>query len=221
MKKLLALATALSACALWSQEFRGTLTGRVMDPQESVIPNVKVELTEISTGSRRSTVSGTDGLYSVPFLAPGLYRVTVEAAGFKRFVNPGVQISTNERVALDVHLEVGQVAESVIVTAESPILQTATASTGSVISSRQIENTPLNGRTPLILAQLAMGVIPASDPRFTRPFDNSGAAGFSMGGGGAQTNELLFDGAPDNTRDGRVAYNPPQDAVAEVKVESF
>src|SRR4030095_10669558 len=112
---------------------------------------------------------GADGLYSVPFLVPGLYRLTVEAAGFKRYVNEGVQISTNERVAVDVRLEVGQVAESVVVTAESPILQTASASTGSVITQRQIENTPLNGRTPLILAQLAMGVVPASDPRFTRP----------------------------------------------------
>jgi len=94
-----------------------------MDPQESVIPNVKVELTEISTGSKRSTVSGADGLYSLPYLAPGLYRVTVEATGFKRYVNEGVQVSTNERIALDVRLEVGQVAESVIVTAEVPFFR--------------------------------------------------------------------------------------------------
>jgi hypothetical protein len=83
----------------------------------------------------------------------------------------------------------------------------------------------MNGRTPLVLAQLAYGVIPTSDPRFTRPFDNSGPSDFSMGGGsgGAQdrTNELLIDGTPDMTRNRRVAYNPPVDSVTEVKVESF
>lgn len=223
MRKLLLAALAMAACAsvVFAQEFRGTLSGRLTDPQDSVIPNVKIEVTEIATGSKRTTVSGADGLYTVPFLAPGLYRVSVESPGFKRFVDEGVQVSTNERVSLDIRLEVGQVQESIQVTAETPILQTATASTGSVIGTRQIEDTPLNGRTPLMLAALAMGVVPASDPRFTRPFDNSGAAGFSMGGAAAQTNELLFDGAPDNTKDNRMAYAPPQDAVSEVKVESF
>jgi hypothetical protein len=221
MKRVLAVAALVGGFALWAQEFRGTLTGRVMDPQDSVVPSVKVESTEVNTGSKRATVTGGDGLYTLPFLSPGLYRVTVEAPGFKRYVNEGIQVSTNERVGLDIKLEIGQVADSVIITADSPILQTATASTGQVINSRQIDNMPLNGRTPLSLAQLAMGVVPASDPRFTRPFDNAGPAGFSSGGAPSQTNELLFDGAPDNTKDNRVAYNPPVDAVAEVKVESF
>ena len=101
------------------------------------------------------------------------------------------------------------------------MLQTTTASTGQVISSAQIENMPVSGRTPLALAQLAFGVVPNTDPRFTRPFDNAGPSGFSMGGAPAQVNELLIDGAADNTGDLRVAYNPPMDAVTEVKAESF
>ena len=80
---------------------------------------------------------------------------------------------------------------------------------------------PVSGRTPLALAQLAFGVVPNTDPRFTRPFDNAGPSGFSMGGAPAQVNELLLDGAADNTGNLRVAYNPPMDAVAEVKAESF
>jgi hypothetical protein len=109
----------------------------------------------------------------------------------------------------------------VTVTADVALLSTASASVGQVITSSQIENMPMNGRTPLTLAQLAYGVTPSSDPRFTRPFDNAGPSGFSMGGGQAQSNELLLDGAPDMTRNRRVAFNPPVDAVAEVKVEAF
>jgi hypothetical protein len=101
------------------------------------------------------------------------------------------------------------------------MLQTATASVGQVIGESQIASLPMNGRTPLTLAQLSYGVTPSSDPRFTRPFENAGPSGFSMGGGQAQTNELLLDGSPDMTRNRRVAYNPPVDAVQEIKVEAF
>src|SRR5204863_5300301 len=141
-------------------------------------------------------------------LSPGTYEVIVEVPGFKKFVRQGMQVSTNARVALDIRLEVGAVADSVLVSADAPILQTVTASTGQVINARQIDSLPMNGRTPLVLAQLAFGVVPSTDPRFTRPFDNAGPAGLSMGGAPNQTNELLFDGTPDNTKDNRVAYNP-------------
>jgi hypothetical protein len=220
MKKLITFTFALCAMA-FAQEFRGTISGRVVDQQDALVPNVNIQLTEVSTGSKRSATADAEGMFTLPFLAPGLYEVVVEAPGFKKFVRQGVQVSTNQRLALDIRLEVGQVTESVLVSADAPILQTLTASTGQVINSRQIDNMPMNGRTPLVLAQLAFGVVPSTDPRFTRPFDNAGPAGLSMGGAPAQTNELLFDGTPDNTKDNRVAYNPPVDAVAEVKVESF
>ena len=167
------------------------------------------------------TVSNADGSYALPFLPPGPYAVTVEAPGFKRYVNTKERITTNERAQLDVQLEVGAVDQSVTVTADASMVETATASVGQVINQRQIENMPINGRAPLVLAQLAFGVTPNSDPKFSRPFDNSGPSGFSMGGVPNQSNELLIDGAADTTRNLRVAYNPPPDAVMEVKVETF
>jgi len=139
----------------------------------------------------------------------------------QKYDRSGIQLGANERVAVDIELAIGQMTETVSITAEAPVLTTTTASTGQVISTRQIENMPLSGRTPLALAQLAFGVTPTDDPRFTRPFDNAGPAGFSMGGAPSRSNELLIDGAPDTTGDNRVAYNPPVDAVAEVKAESF
>jgi hypothetical protein len=216
------LCLVLCACSvLLAQEFRSTLSGRVTDPSGASIPEAKVIATETNTGAKSEMSTGADGEYVLPFLAPGSYSLSVEAKGFKKYTQTGLTIGTNQRIAQDVVLQVGSQTESVTVEADVALLSTATASVGQVITSSQIENMPMNGRTPLTLAQLAFGVTPGSDPRFTRPFDNGGPAGFSMGGGQNQSNELLLDGAPDMTRNRRVAFNPPVDAVAEVKVEAF
>lgn len=216
-----ALLALLLAAPVLAQEYRATLSGRITDAQDAIVPGAKVVLTQVDTGSKFETVSGSDGLYTIPFLPPSVYRIVAEAQGFKKYDRAGLQLSANERIALDIRMEIGLVTETVSITAEAPILQTASASTGQAITTRQIENMPIAGRTPLALAQLAFGVVPNDDPRFTRPFDNAGPSGFSMGGAPGRTNELLIDGAPDSTGNNRVAYNPPMDAVAEVKAESF
>jgi len=211
----------LLCASMFAQEFRSTLSGRVTDPSGASIPNAKVIATESNTGAKSEATTSPEGEYTLPFLAPGPYQLTVESQGFKKYTQSGITIGTNVKVAQDVVLQIGSQADSVTVTADVALLSTASASVGQVISSSQIESMPMNGRTALTLAQLAYGVTPSSDPRFTRPFDNAGPSGFSMGGGQAQSNELLLDGAPDMTRNRRVAYNPPVDSVSEVKVEAF
>ncbi|HWB87451.1 MAG TPA: TonB-dependent receptor [Bryobacteraceae bacterium] len=203
------------------QEYRSTISGRVTDTQQAMIPGVKIVCTNAGTGAKYDTVSGSDGAYTIPFLVPGRYDLSAEASGFKSYLRNGIQVSTNQRIQLDIALEVGQVNETITVVADAPGLETATASTGQVINSRQMEDMPANGRTPLVLAQLSAGIIPNTSPRFVRPFDNGGSSTFSMGGAPASTNELLLDGAPNVGAGGAVAYNPPMDAVTELKVESF
>jgi hypothetical protein len=218
----LSIVSILSMAATgFGQEFRGSLSGHVLDPQSAAVPSAKVSATENDTGAKFTTVSNGDGTYVLPFLPPGPYSVQVEAPGFKRYVNGNVRITTNEREQLDVQLALGAIDQTVTVTGEASMLETATASTGQVINTRQIENLPINGRAPLTLAQMAFGVTPNSDPKFSRPFDNAGPSGFSMGGAPNQSNELLIDGSPDTTKNARVAYNPPPDAVQEIKVEAF
>jgi len=223
MRRLLSVTILAVACAAigFGQEFRATLNGDVTDPQGAMIPAVKITATHKETGARFETVSGAGGQYTLPFLTPGLYSLTAESDGFKRYVQDNVQISTNQRVTVNIKMEVGAMVESVTVNADAPMLVTSTASVGQAISTRQIENMPMNGRTPLVLAQLAFGVVPTGNPNFTRPFDNAGPSDFSMGGGQGRSNELLLDGSPDMTRDRRVAYNPPVDTVQEIKVETF
>src|SRR5205085_1812610 len=120
---------------MMAQEFRGTITGRVTDAQKAAIPNAKISATLLATGSKSETTTGVDGLYTIPFLAPGEYRVEAEATGFKRYVRGGMNVSAGERIGLDVELSIGAVSESINVTAEAPLLETTTASAGQVIGS--------------------------------------------------------------------------------------
>ncbi len=221
MLKRLVFFLAVSLCVSYAQEFRSTVSGRVTDQSGAAVPGVNVRAVEKNTGSRVQASSGSQGEYSLPFLAPGAYTVTAEHGGFKKYVQDGLTVSANQRLNIDVVLQIGDQVESITVTSDAAMLQTSSASVGQVISQDQISVLPMNGRTALTLAQLSYGVTPASDPRFTRPFDNAGPSGFSMGGGQAQSNELLLDGSPDMTKNRRVAYNPPVDAVQEVKVEAF
>jgi hypothetical protein len=204
-----------------AQILKGTITGRVTDPTGAVIPGANVVGTETSTGSNYMAVTNTAGEYTFPFVAPGTYRVTVTVSGFKGFVRDNIVVGANERVSVDTMLELGTESQTVTVSAESSLLETASASTGQVLNQEDAENMPVNGNTPLVLSQLAMGVIPANSPQFFHPFDNSGPSGFAMGGAAQKKNELLMDGAPDYLFDGTIAFSPPMDAVQEVKVESF
>jgi len=210
-----------SLAALFGQEFRSTISGSVTDPQNNVVPLVKIEATEIRTGVKSVTTTDALGQYTLPFLPPGAYSISAEANGFKRSIRTDLAVGPGDHPVVDFHLELGAVSQNVSVTSEVPLLETANASTGETITTQQVDDFPLNGRTPLMLAQLAMGVISSGAPGAVHPFDNGGAAGFSMSGAATQNNELLMDGTADGTWNLRMAYSPPQDAVEEVRVRAF
>jgi hypothetical protein len=210
--------------ALNAQEFRGSLTGRITDPSGLPVPNAKVAIIKTDTNTRTDTVTGPEGNYTAPFLAPGPYEVSAEASGFKKAVRGGVEIGTNERITVDLALQVGTPAESVTVTAESPLLAAATASAGQVITTHEVENLPMNGNTPLALARNALGVIPKQKHLLNevKPYDTASAVDISMGGANAGSNEYLMDGIPNMSSAARQgAFSPSMEAVDEVKVELF
>jgi hypothetical protein len=212
----------LTIARLFAQEYRGTFSGSITDQQGAAIPGVRVAATETRTGTKATATSEPTGAYSIPFLAPGQYEITAEVTGFKRFVRRGLTLSANEKPVIDIRLEVGGVSDSVTVTGESPMIVSTNSSVGQVVTTKEVEDIPINGRTPIMLTGLAMGVIDtAADTTFIRPFDQPGGS-FSMGGVSG-SNEILLDGAPDAsaTAGGGNAYSPPQDAVAEVSVSGF
>lgn len=226
MRKARALCTCLLlifgiATSAHAQISKGSITGRVTDPTGAVLASANVVATDMATGSEYTAATNKAGEYTFPFVSPGTYRVAVTVSGFKSLVRENVVVGANEHVGLDLPLEMGAESQTVTVSTESTLLETTSASTGQVLNQEDAENMPVNGNTPLILSQLAMGVIPANNPQFFHPFDNSGPSGFTMGGAAQKKNELLMDGAPDYLFDGTIAFSPPMDAVQEVKVESF
>ena len=220
------IAVLLSA-ALVAQEFRGTISGAVIDPQNSLIPHAKIQVTEARTGARSTAVSDRSGKYVIPFLAPGTYSITTTAPGFKRSVQDNFVLEAAAHPVLDIHLEIGDVSQSVSVTEEAPLLETANGTVGEPISTRQVEDIPLNGRTPYMLGELAIGVI--AEPNGSgavgdlkaNPWDNSPSTTFSAGGAPTGQNEMLLDGVPNQSYSLGIAYNPPVDAVGEVQMQVF
>jgi hypothetical protein len=205
----------------WAQESRATISGAVYDASGASIAGAKITVTEVRTGVNTLSTSDGAGHYTVPFLPPGDYQVHAEMTGFKSFVRSGIHLAAGEQPIIDITLEVGQVSQTVEVREEAPLIDYANSAMGQTITTKQVEDFPLNGRNPIMVAQLAIGVIATGNPTLVHPFDNGAGAAWSIGGTPSQTSELLMDGAPNATWDNRAAYAPSQDAVQEVKVKAF
>ena len=221
MKLHILAALAMLPAALFAQETRGTISGSVTDSSGAVIAKAKIIITEIRTGSKTDLITETSGAYTAPFLTIGDYQISAEAPGFKRFVQTGITLSAGAHPVIDIRLDVGSVSESVEVHADAPIIDTANATVGQVITAEEVESFPVNGRTPMMLANLALGVISTFEPGPVRPFDNGAPNSISIGGAPASRNEVLLNGAPNAGFSNQMAYSPPQDSVIEVRTSTF
>jgi hypothetical protein len=206
-----------------AQEFRGTVTGQVLDPSGAAVVNARIEVRNRQTSAVSRTVSGVDGRYTVPFLVPGPYEVSAAASGFKKFTNTNVLLETAGSATININLQIGDASQSVEVSSGGELVDTQSASAGQVITTKETENLPVNGRNPLGLARYAYGVVPKEKHLLTevRPFD-TGAADFSLGGADSESNEYLLNGVPNMVNGSRVAaFSPLMDSVNEVRVDEF
>ncbi len=214
------MGVSCSLTPLNAQEVRGTILGRVTDRTEAVIVGAKVEALNTATGVRSTANTNETGDYIFPFLIPGPYTVTVEAQGFKKFVRAGISVRVNDRLTIDVPMDLGLNTESVQVVAETPILDTSTSSMGQVIDSRTVLDLPLKDGMVVIMATLSPGVqfLPQRTG-YTRPFDVGTPSQISIDGTRTGSNEFMIDGAP-NMHRGNVSYSPPPGVVEEFKVQT-
>jgi len=210
---------AVAAAAAYGQEFRGTILGRVTDSSGGVIPNSSVTVTNENTNTVVKTTTTAAGVYTVPFLIPGRYTVAVQSPGFREFQRQGVMVQVQDRLEIDVVLQPGIIAETVVVRSEAQVLQTASASVGQVVDQTNIINLPMNGRSVYLVARIAPGMIPTDNRLFTRPFDNGAVSNVSMGGNPANSNNVLLDGIPNMNGVSQVSFVPSVDAVQEMKVQ--
>jgi predicted heme/steroid binding protein len=189
---LIALILALAASLAFAQSDLGAISGFVKDPSGSTVPNAKVTVRNTS-GLERTANTNDTGYYIITNIPPGLYSVSVESAGFKKFETTGAKLDPSSTLSVDATLTVGAATETVEVTAQAANLQTESASVQADVTRQQIDSLELNGRNPIFMANLVPG---------TRGGNLSGLSfNFSQGPSninGARTPESLitYDGAP-------------------------
>ena len=202
-----------------AQETRGSISGNVKDNSGGALPGVTVTATQKTTNRATTTVTNEAGSFNLLFLQPGIYTVSAELSGFKKTVRDNVEVRVNDRIGVDLSMEIGGIEETVTVLAETPLLETRSGSQGQIIDQRRISLLPLSDGNPFILTRLAPGIAYTGDLKFSRPFDNAGTSNV-VADGAPGANEFTLDGSPNMASGGRVAYVPPSDAVQEFKVES-
>lgn len=179
----LAVAGVLTCGALFvvpagAQVSGATLTGTVTDESGAVVPNAKVAILNVSTGVVREVAANTDGLYSAPNLLPGTYQVTVSNKGFQTSVQKGITLTVGSTQTLNVSMKVGELTQTVEVTAALQAVQTDSSAIVAVVDSRTVRELPLNGRDWASLATLEPGVSKVASQVGTGFSANKGNRGF-------------------------------------------
>jgi hypothetical protein len=197
-KTLFTLFFLVASISGWSQVSTGSLGGQVSDPNGAVIPDAKVVARNEATGQDYTTQTSDFGLYVFPTLNTGRYTVTVEKTGFKKINRSNIEIRVAQRVDLNLALEVGDVQQSVSVTAETPLLETTTVERGQSISQTFMNNLPLFSggiRNPRAFVGYMPGVTSNGEQ--------------SVSGSGGRAQEVLIDGGSALNVESSAVFNFP------------
>ncbi len=204
-----------------AQEDQGTIIGTVTDTSGAAVPNATVEVKDVNTGFTMIRQSNGSGTFALAPLKIGTYQFKISAPGFETVLRSGLELHAQERLGLNMQLQVGAATTTVIVTEQEAQLQTQDASVGQTVSASTIRDTPLNGRNYVYIAQLTMGVAPA----------NAGARGaargdFSANGQRAEQNNFILDGVDNNVNlsdflnGASYVIKPPPDALQEFSIQT-
>jgi hypothetical protein len=218
---LLLLAAFLAAGPARAQFLdQGGLTGVIADPTGAIIPGASVTLTNPETGFIRKGESDASGVYIFSPIKIGNYTLTATAPGFSTKSQQNITVNLGQRATVNVALTAGAVSDVITVTDAPPLLQSQDSSTGQIFNVQEINDTPLNQRNVVYLAQLTSGVVPAKSSRA------NGTGDFDANGMRAEQNNFVLDGVDNNsvTADylGGSSYliNPPPDALGQFKVST-
>ena len=203
----------------WGQVNKSNLVGVVHDSSGAAVPGVAVKITSQATGAVRQETTDDSGLYRVTLLDVGTYNLEAEKSGFKKIVRQGILLQVGETTTVDLTLELGGIAETVTVSAESELLRTESGSLGSTLESRSVQQLPTIGRNPYVFVSLTAGIQYTGDPTYVNPWDASGPSAFTANGFGSGTSQFLLDGVP-NMRMDVVSFSPSPDAVEEMRAQT-
>lgn len=200
------------------QEF----TGRVTDPTGAVLPGATVIAHNVDTGVNTSTTTTSSGDYTIPYVIPGHYSISVRAAGFETAIRVGLVLQVDQAATVNFALKVGAANETVTVNADA-ILDASKADNGEVVENTRVTELPLNGRDPGMLSILAPGAVWTGSPQYQRPFDDT-QQNLSINGGGTGNIALMLNGVANsaspinNNGSVLISYVPPVDSVQEFKI---
>ncbi len=212
--------TIFAATPAFSQADQGAITGTVTDSTGAVVPNAQVSVTSADTGLVLKSTADGRGVFIFSPLKIGTYTVSASATGFSTTTQENVALHVQDRIALEIVLKTGAENTTVTVSTAPPLLQTEEGSTGQVIESKTINETPLNGRNWVFIAQLTAGVAPANGARGQKGGD------FNANGQRAEQNNYIMDGVDNNVNvvdffnGASYVVRPPPDALAEFKVQT-
>ena len=218
---LACLATLISAVPALAQS-TATLAGTVKDPTGAVLPGATVVVHNNGTGVDRTITSDSAGQYVVPSLIPGDYNITVTAVGFARFVNKDFVLQVDQKATLDVPLSPASVGETVQVEGGAPVIQAETITVGEVISSRTVQEIPLNGRHFLDLTVLTPGgVVAPQNGSLTSPSRGLGANSFNTAGNREDSVNFMINGINLNDQtQNQITFQPSIDTTSEFKINN-
>ena len=178
-------AALLASVPLVAQTNTGRILGSVTDKTGAAITGANVTVTDVQRGITRPLTTDQSGAYVAPELLPGTYKVRVEAKGFKSVERVDIPLEVAKDVRIDISLEPGQVAETVVVTSEIPLIDTTSSTLGGTLSNETINDLPLNGRNYENLLQLRPGVV---------RYPGGGFSTTSTDGLRAEDNAYIIDG---------------------------
>ncbi len=190
-RSLLLTISLVLPCSFFGQSTNAALTGVVDDPSKAVIAGALITAINTETGVKSSTTTNNSGVYVLPGLIPGTYRVEVDKQGFKGIIQPALVLHVQDTVQLNFHMALGSMTETVTVEASGVNINTTDATVSTVVDRQFAENLPLNGRSFQTLIQLTPGVV----------LTTSSAASdgqFSINGQRANSNYWMVDGVSAN-----------------------
>ncbi len=214
-------------CGLYAAEPTGTIAGGVVDPSGAAVVGAKISVTARATGFNRTTISAGDGGYVFPLLPVGLYSLTVEAAGFRRIEQSGIQVKADQSSTVPVNLQLGATSETVSVEANAELVETRTGALSKVISQQNIIELPLNGRNAAALVLLAPGTIDTNAGNARGRGDTQQTATYpgsqSISSNGARADDVNYNLDGGSNQDHYTNVNNPfpnPDAVEEFSVQT-
>jgi hypothetical protein len=213
------LCATLAVSLALAQDYRGTVQGLVVDESQAAVAGAKIVLKNIGTNVESMKQSDASGHYQFDYVQPGIYSVSIQAAGFQSYLQTDISVLTSGDVTVNAALRVGGVAETITVTGEASLVQFNTSTMEATIQGQLLKDTPILARNPFTLALLDPAVVNRYwDVGHRNPFYMWSSGGLDIGGATGGKNDLELDGVSLNIS-ARGSYNLPMDAVQEVSVQ--